>query len=175
MLRRHDAVIADLRGPERLRVSSDGRRVRFSLQSASQIGRGFDLTSRSLGGDDPSLAPPRTEASGLKISDWRDRTDPKLNGKPLQLDPLETSRSVAIAPDAQRFVLGTEWWLRLFDGQGTQVWKRPTPGTTWAVNVTLSVTKDGLLPDRTRVDVGFCVTVWVKAALVLGSKLPSPL
>lgn len=136
MLRRQDAAIADLRGPERLRVSSDGRRVRFSLQAASQIGRGFDLTNRNLGGDDPGLAPPRTEASGLKISDWRDRTDPKLNGKPLQLDLLETSRSVAVAPDAQRFVLGTEWRLRLFDRQGIQIWERPTPGTTWAVNVT---------------------------------------
>ncbi len=46
------------------------------------------------------------------------------------------SRSLAIAPDGERFLLGTEWYLRLFDRQGEQLWQKPVPGVAWAVNIT---------------------------------------
>jgi hypothetical protein len=46
---------------------------------------------------------------------------------------------------------------------------------TVAVNVTFCVRTDGFCEDVTAVVVPFWVTVCVKAALVLVSKLPSPL
>lgn len=43
---------------------------------------------------------------------------------------------MAIAPDAGRFVLGTDWSLRAFDAQGRDQWRRPSPGAAWGVNIT---------------------------------------
>ena len=60
---------------------------------------------------------------------------PPLNCTPLALRQYETSRALAIAPDQQTFLLGTEWYLRLFDRTGTERWKVTVPGVTWAVNI----------------------------------------
>ena len=32
-------------------------------------------------------------------------------------------------------MLGTDWWLRLFDRAGRKVWQQPVPGVAWAVNI----------------------------------------
>ena len=45
------------------------------------------------------------------------------------------SRCLAIAEDRSRFVLGTEWHLRLFDPEGKELWQKPVPGVAWAVNL----------------------------------------
>jgi WD40 repeat protein len=132
---RQDGVIANLRGPDRLRLSADGRRVRFSYLWPDQEARSFDLVSRSLGADDAALAAARTTAPGLDINNWQGRTDPTLNGQPLKLLQREFSNSLAIAPDAERFVLGASWGLRLFDRTGRKVWQQPVPGIARAVNI----------------------------------------
>jgi WD40 repeat protein len=132
---RQDGVIADLRGPDQLRLSADARRVRFGYQWPGQDARSFDLVNRSLGADDAALSAARTAAPGLDIKNWGDRYDPTLNGQPLKLEQYERSRSLAIAPDAERFVLGTNWSLRLFDRAGRELWQQPVPGTAWAVNI----------------------------------------
>jgi hypothetical protein len=67
---------------------------------------------------------------------WKNRVNPKLDGTPLELEPHEPSRSLVIAPDGRRFVLGSEWHLRLFDAKGRDVWTWHVPGPVWAVNVT---------------------------------------
>jgi uncharacterized caspase-like protein/WD40 repeat protein len=79
------------------------------------------------------LTPPRTE--GLGIKKWKDQTKPTIDGTPLPLSPHEISRRLAIAPDGERFLLGTEWRLRLFDRRGRQVWEIPAPSVTCAVNL----------------------------------------
>ena len=141
VLRRHDGAIADFRDQLReLQVSADGRRVRFGYLDGGKEPRIFDLGSRSLGSEGAAasgtaLQPARTTVAGLKVTDWEDRVDPKLDGKPLALDQYEKSRSLAITPDGRRFVLGTEWNLRLFDATGQAVWTQPVPGVVWAVNV----------------------------------------
>jgi WD40 repeat protein len=132
---RQDSASADLRGPDQLRLSADGRRVRFGYQWPSQDAGSFDLVSRNLGADDSALSAARTAALGLDIQNWRHRTDPTLNGQPLKLRQYEASRSLAIAINAERFVLGADWRLRLFDRAGREVWRQPVPGTTWAVNI----------------------------------------
>src|SRR5262249_36547949 len=47
----------------------------------------------------------------------------------------EMSRSLAIAPNGVHFALGTEWYVRLFDLRGTQLWAVSAPSPTWAVNI----------------------------------------
>jgi len=86
-----------------------------------------------LGVDELSL--PRTQAPGIEITGWRDTTGPLFNGKAIELEQYETSRSLAIAPDARCFLLGTEWYLHFFDSDGKQLWQVSAPGVTWAVNI----------------------------------------
>jgi peptidoglycan hydrolase-like protein with peptidoglycan-binding domain len=119
---------------------ADGRagpRTRAAIQ-AFQRARGLPADGKpgpvlqtALGLVD--LTPPRTE--GLTIKEWEDNYKPTLDGTPLVLEPYEFSRVLAIAPDRQRFLLGTQWYLRLFDRRGKQVWELPTPSPTWAVNI----------------------------------------
>lgn len=119
-------------------VSSDGFSVRFGLEYGDQKPIRFDLIHRQTLHDAPAtsdLQPPRIEATAMKFEDWKDATTPKLNGKALTLQSYEISRSLTIAPDGQRFVLGTEWWLRLFDREGREQWQRPVPGAVWGVNI----------------------------------------
>ena len=79
------------------------------------------------------FAPPKT--SGLAVSDWENNTAPKLNGKPIALMDYEMAMSLAIAPDASRFVLGTHMQLRAYRADGGELWQKPVPGTAWGVNI----------------------------------------
>jgi WD40 repeat protein len=84
--------------------------------------------------DDASLQPART--TGLNIADWKDTEKPTLNGRALDLYAHEMSRSLAISANADSFLLGTEFWLRLFDRQGKQRWNTAVPSAAWDVNLT---------------------------------------
>jgi len=43
----------------------------------------------------------------------------------------KASRSLAIAPDGQRFLLGTEFSIHLFDHSGQKLWNVPGPAVAW--------------------------------------------
>jgi hypothetical protein len=78
----------------------------------------------------------------LDIANWFSAQNPSLNGTPIKLDSTEISRGLAVAPDQQRFVLGTNYWVRAFDQSGTQLWRRASPAAeTWFVNIS----RDGRL------------------------------
>jgi WD40 repeat protein len=94
---------------------------------------GRDL--RLLTAATPDLLPPRTTAPGLTVTDWEGGRAPKLNGQPLALAPFETAFSLAIAPDARRFALGTSWNVRVFAADGRSLWATPTSDVAWALNV----------------------------------------
>ena len=79
-------------------------------------------------------APPRQH--GLKIENWKGTNFPTLNGRRLPLRQYESSRSLAIHPKGDRFVLGADWSLRAFDATGKLLWEQPVPGAVWAVNIT---------------------------------------
>ena len=76
-----------------------------------------------------------TQSDRIKVTDWEDKTAPKLNGAKLGLKQDEMSRSLALVPGTDRFVLGADWSLRLFDVHGKEVWPAPRPGVVWGVNV----------------------------------------
>ena len=131
-------VAVDMRGKrgDAFQVTADGRQVRFGLGYGGARPGLFDLARGTLaaGAATPGLALART--TGIAVSDWEDARAPKLAGTPLRLKPYEMSRSLAVAPDARRFVLGTSWWLRAYDRQGRGQWWKPVPGEAWGVNVT---------------------------------------
>jgi WD40 repeat protein len=133
-----ESAIADMRVKLRsnFTVSNDGSKVRFGLGVGNESPVLFDLTAGRLT-DQPQpaagLAEPDTRS--LKISDWENNDTPKLDGKPLALHEREIARSVAIAPGADRFVLGTEWYIRTYDKNGKELWSKPGPEVAWSVNI----------------------------------------
>jgi WD40 repeat protein len=134
----HGPPNADFRNQYyRFYVSNDGTSVGFGFEDFGKSPARFDVAERKLilaPAADTRMAVPRQE--GLPIEGWRNQEHPTLDGKPLPLEPHERSRSLAINPAADRFVLGTEWWLRAFDAHGTPLWRRAVPGAVWAVNIT---------------------------------------
>jgi WD40 repeat protein len=127
--------VLDFRGQaDNMRVSKDGKVVDFgSLGSAEPILR-FDLGSLTLSSPPPNndltFAPYR---QGLAIDGWDGRS-PTLGGRALQLAQHDFSRSLAIAPDAKHFFLGSQFALAGFDDAGTQIWRRQGRAEVWAVN-----------------------------------------
>ena len=83
----------------------------------------------------PSTREPTLTAPGLNISNWRNDATPKLNGQPLRNVPFNIARSLAIAPDAQSFVIGSDQGLQHFDRAGQETWAQTTPGVAISVNI----------------------------------------
>lgn len=127
------SATADYRAnPKGFLVSDDGTRVRFGYEERGKVPAQFNVEARLLEVEpagNTSLFRPVFESPRLRITDWEHTYTPKLNGTPLKLKQYEISRSLAIAPDSQSFLLGTEWYLRLFDRQGNETWNVPVPGT----------------------------------------------
>ncbi|MBX9749500.1 MAG: caspase family protein [Roseococcus sp.] len=116
-----------------LAVSADGQRLRFQLRSGSATLL-FDAASGQLGtGEGTAMATARTSGRGLVLTDWQNRDRPRLNGQPLRLNEGEYSRSLAVLPGDEGFLLGTDTHLRLFDRAGRQLDERPLPGTAWGL------------------------------------------
>ncbi|MDB5379151.1 MAG: exported protein of unknown function, partial [Rubritepida sp.] len=118
---------------EWLAASPDGQRVRFMLRPGTPP-LVFDGQSGQLAADDGrGLLPARQQAQRLAVTDWQNRDRPRLNGQPLRLVEGEYSRSLAILPKEESFLLGTDTHLRLFDRSGRLLDQLPMPGTVWAV------------------------------------------
>lgn len=127
-----------------LAVSADGERVHFRADRWDQTRRAWDKSNAMLSLRDlrlteeerpQDLATARMSAPGLVVEGWWGGYKPTLNGEPLPLDPRERARSLAITPDGARVALGTDWWLRMFDREGRELWRRAVPAAVCAVNV----------------------------------------
>jgi WD40 repeat protein len=130
--------MADMRNKtgDHFLVSSDGQRARFGLKPFSEDPWLFDLADLKL---TPSPTPPAglhaANVTSLNVADWQNSTAPKLDGNPLTLKPHETAFSLAIAPDARGFALGTHFCLRYVSSSGKQAWEKPAAGIVWGVNL----------------------------------------
>ena len=138
--RQREGALADLRDQtDQLHLSADGRQLRFGYAQWGKAPYRFDTNRRELTPETASaestLRPARFEAPGLVVKDWKNNTAPTFNGQSIQLEQHERSRSLAITPDGQGFVLGAEWRLRFFDRTGKERWRQPVPGAVWAVNI----------------------------------------
>lgn len=139
LVRRQPSAVAELRGQfEAFRVSADGLRVRFGYLLNGGEPRVYAVGARTLDAAAAAAAdlrPARIDADGLAVTQWKHYYDPQLNGKALPIERFEIARSLAIAPDGKRFLLGADWSLRLFDASGQVLQRVPAPGTVWAVNI----------------------------------------
>lgn len=119
-------------------LSNEGETVQFGYEYGGKFPMRFNLTSMNLETpknniSDKNFTLPRTKS--LNITEWKNNYYPKFNAQPLPLENFETSQSLAIAPDNNSFLLGTNWLLRYFDAQGQQIWQRPVPDVAWGVNI----------------------------------------
>jgi len=132
-----EASIANYSGiDEGFLISHDGNTVQFGFEKWGERPARFSLSEQSLilnPQPDANLTQPDT--TSLNITDWKSSYNPKLNGNALPLYQYETSRSLAIAPDQSKFILGADWSLYLFDSEGLQIWEVEAPSTAWAVNI----------------------------------------
>jgi hypothetical protein len=132
--------IADYRGNFKgFLLSPDGKTFQFSYEINGKSPAAFSISSRLLDSElrtkYSELRSPVPDTSGLAITDWRNTETPRLKGQVIKLSPYEKSRSLAIAPGDKTFLLGSDWYLRLFDREGKQQWQVPAPGTAWAINI----------------------------------------
>ena len=120
-----------------LTISNDGSRIGFRFRADNPSTALFDVTERRLIADfavDERMSEPRQ--TGLPIEHWSKEHVPTVAGKPLLLDPYDTSHCLAIEPRGNCFVLGTTWALRAFNVEGTPLWTYSAPGQVNAVNIT---------------------------------------
>ncbi|MDM8566597.1 caspase family protein [Candidatus Halobeggiatoa sp. HSG11] len=133
----HEAGIADFRGiyKDVFLISKNSNKVQFRFGVwGKRPPANFSVDKRILKLN-PATNLIKPNISSLNITNWENAEHPKLNGQKLALEQYETSRSLAITPDAQHFLLGTEWLLRFFDKNGQQQWQKPVQGTAWGVNI----------------------------------------
>jgi WD40 repeat protein len=133
-------MLADFRGvrgdnrQEYFRLSADGLTVAFGFEYGGR--RPAVWTFRSVAEPASSLDAPMQSAPGMSVnSDWgsESNTLPKLNGHPLALENYETPSALAIR--GHKLLLGTSWFLRLFDQSGRELWRQTSPSMTWSVNL----------------------------------------
>jgi WD40 repeat protein len=130
--------IADFRfGQKRFLVSHDGATIQFCYERFGKSPSQFSIIGRSLKTDpltDRGLSPPVTEIPGLRITDWQ-TANPKLNGSPIKIWRDDHSKSLAISPEKNTFLLGTNYFLYLFDTGGSEIWRIRVPGGAFDVNI----------------------------------------
>jgi hypothetical protein len=131
--------IADYRwGPREFLVSKNGDEIQFCYERFGKFSARFSVIERSLNtypSIETGLSPPVTQTSGLGITDWENTANPKLSGKPLKFWRDDFSRSLAISPEKDTFLIGSKLFLYLFDRQGHQKWVVRVPGEAFAVNI----------------------------------------
>jgi hypothetical protein len=83
----------------------------------------FRLAERQIG-DGRGGAQRATEVSNamLRVTDWENRFDPKVNGTRIALEPSEVSRAAVALPAGGGLLLGSSRALRSVDGNGRQRW-----------------------------------------------------
>lgn len=121
-------------------VSQNGTIVQFGYKLGGKEPANFSVIEDKL--DTPTLFfnreklnPPITSHSNFNITNWKYSFRPKLNDRELSLEQHEHSISLAIVPDRQSFLLGTDRYLRLFDKNGNIKWTVTGSGVAWSVNI----------------------------------------
>ena len=126
---------------DKLRLAPDASVIGFGLEQYGRRPVSFSVKERRLEQGEARGDLAIAVSEGIPATDWKGGYDPKLGGKPLKLENYEMSRSLAVAPDRQSFLLGTEFRIRRFDISGKQNWERQAPAVAWAVDLS----RDGRL------------------------------
>ena len=69
------------------------------------------------------------------VTDWRNGAEPKIDLRPVPLDPQELSRSYAATPDGALILIGTDYRLVVMRRDGIRAASLPVPGPAWGIGV----------------------------------------
>lgn len=132
------SVVGDFRDIYRGRfgVSADGLTVEFGMEPNGLRPFRFDVMQRELTADpaaDAGIVGPRETVGDLAVTDWRNSVAPKVNGKPVRLEDAERALSADVTPDGKRALIGSDFALRLVDGQGRVQASVQAPAEVWGV------------------------------------------
>ena len=93
----------------------------------------FDLDNQVLVTSERPLPAPASMSKSIEVSNWKDSLQPMINGQAVALEAGEMSVAMAVAASGDAAALGSNWFVRLFDARGREVWRTATPGPCWAV------------------------------------------
>jgi hypothetical protein len=135
-----ESLIADFRNyVSGFLTSYDGSAVQFSYTLYGNDPALFSLKTRSLDtigfAQAEVLQKPLINSKILNVSNWRNSRSPMLDSTRIVLSEYEDNRCLAISPDKESFVLGTVYYLRMYDFMGNLRWKISPPGPALAVNL----------------------------------------
>ena len=105
-----------------LQLNDDATAVSWSYRK-DEAPVHFRLAERKIG-DGRGDAQRATETSKpmLRVTDWENRFDPKVNGTRIALEPSEVSRAAVALPEGSGLLLGSSRALRNVDPNGHQRW-----------------------------------------------------
>ena len=128
-----ESVAPDLRAQpgDSFALSGDAKRIRFPLRYGEPASVTVDLGAGTLSENAPAAGLSAPTAEGLPIADWRNSTTPTFAGQKIPLDANEESKAVAVRSDRTGFALGSDYWVRVFDRKGAELWHRAVPGVAW--------------------------------------------
>lgn len=137
---RGQAVVADFRtaagqGEQTIKLNDRATLLQFSTGDDGGKPAEFDLSTRRLSsGHSSSTSLAQTSATGWQVDNWRNQTNPSINGKAVTLLPNETARSLSLDPSHNAAYLGTGWSIYRLNAQAQQQWRVSTPATVWGIN-----------------------------------------
>ncbi len=132
------SVLSDFRVTNnRIKLSNDGKKIMFGITEDQQESAIFSFDSLSPINSQSGLFPPKqlfTHSYGNY--EWKNYRDyAVINGLKIGLLKFENSRSFAISPDENNFVLGSDWYVRYCNRPGTVLWRKQIPGVAWDIHI----------------------------------------
>ncbi|MBI3674097.1 MAG: caspase family protein, partial [Rhizobiales bacterium] len=133
-------ITADMRNKYggRFFNSADATKVWFGLKMGSVDPWLFDASHLTFA---PSPQVPagfvEPTVNTLPVEHWTNEYQPTVDGQVLPMGTAELSRSLAIAPDKQSFLLGTDWSLTRYGADGRQVWRDYVQSFVWGVSLSV--------------------------------------
>ncbi len=120
-----------------LRISGDAAGVSF--KPVGGVSYTFSVTDRKLMPGENDYPGSIQEMEGITVSNYYYTTDPRLNGRSLNiLADNEHSRCYAIHPSGEYILLGADWYLYYLNSDGSLVWKTPVNATVYSVSIAVS-------------------------------------
>lgn len=122
-------------------INDDASQLQFPYERFDKKLTVFSLPERKLEfgkGNEQNLRSNITESKELNIVNWDLGQQPMLNGKKLKLQTNESSYKLSILPNGRQFIIGTSWYLKLFDEQGEMLWKTSLPSMPWILNSSIN-------------------------------------
>jgi WD40 repeat protein len=125
-----------------LLLSFDGTTVQFNYEQNHKSFGQFSTTSLALREEtssEASLEPPITKAQPFNFNYDNGAKTISLNGNllPLEYNQNESiqGHGLAISPDRKHVLIGTSYYIRVFDKEGNELWKVTVPAVVWGVNI----------------------------------------